>query len=183
MNSKELRVAGDRRETPWPEQKTTESRLYPQCKVASDGLAGMVKDGECALGMSHDTRESRQMAVKWADFSCCSLSAPIALEKMQMQGKPKGGGRVRPHRFHPCWALMTWFALNAFIMLPFVFTLLLMYKCVSVSICVYACACGCLQRPKSGTGSSGAGVKGIGEPSNMVARNLLQVLGKSSEHS
>ena len=30
--SKELKVAGDRREIPWPKWKTTASRLHPQCK-------------------------------------------------------------------------------------------------------------------------------------------------------
>lgn len=101
--------------------------------MASDGLVGMVKDGECALGMRHDRRESRQMAVKWADFSCCSLSAPIALEKTQMQGKPKGGGRVRPHRCHPCWASMTCFTLNAFSILPFLHK----YECVPCMCLLY----------------------------------------------
>lgn len=59
-------------ETEW-KTMLMESRLYPQCKVATDGLVAMVKYVECALssdmtGRSPGVRlpqRSRPMAVKW----------------------------------------------------------------------------------------------------------------------
>lgn len=66
-------MAGDRRKTPWPEWETIESKLYPQCKVASDGLAAMVKYVECALGIRHDRWESRGEADPTVQKNDCEV--------------------------------------------------------------------------------------------------------------